>query len=38
MRLLLVGYGRMGRLVERLSADYGFEVVGYVDINNNPTG
>jgi 4-hydroxy-tetrahydrodipicolinate reductase len=29
-RLLLVGYGRMGRLVEALSADFGFDVVGTV--------
>lgn len=35
MRLLLVGYGRMGRIVERLSPDYGFEVVGRLDDTNN---
>lgn len=29
-RLLLVGHGRMGRLVESLAADEGFEVVGAV--------
>jgi 4-hydroxy-tetrahydrodipicolinate reductase len=38
MRLLLVGYGRMGKLVERLAPDYGFEVVGYLDDTNNIGG
>ena len=28
MRLLLVGYGRMGKLVEKHAPEYGFEVVG----------
>ena len=31
MRLLLLGYGRMGRIVDALSAEYGMEVVGRVD-------
>ena len=31
MRILLVGYGRMGRLVGDLAAEYGGEVVGVVD-------
>jgi 4-hydroxy-tetrahydrodipicolinate reductase len=31
VRLLLIGYGRMGRLVETLSAEYGFEIAGHVD-------
>ena len=31
MRLLLLGYGRMGRIVDELSAEYGMEVVGRVD-------
>src|SRR4051812_3302859 len=31
MRLLLLGYGRMGQMVDALSADYGMEVVGRVD-------
>lgn len=29
-RLLIVGHGRMGRLVESLAADYGFEIAGIV--------
>ena len=32
--LLVVGRGRMGRLVEALSPDYGFQVAGTVDIDN----
>lgn len=31
MRLLLLGYGRMGRIVDELSQDYGMEVVARVD-------
>ena len=38
MRLLLVGYGRMGKLVERLAPDHGFEIVGYLDDTNNIGG
>jgi len=30
-RLLLVGYGRMGRLVDAIAAEYGFEVTGRID-------
>jgi 4-hydroxy-tetrahydrodipicolinate reductase len=30
-RLLLVGYGRMGRLVDAIAAEYGFEVAGRID-------
>ena len=38
MRLLLVGYGRMGKIVERLAPEYGFEVVGRLDDTNNIGG
>src|SRR5216684_9192034 len=38
MRLLLVGYGRMGRLVETLAPDHGFEVVWRLDDTNNIGG
>ena len=31
MRLLLVGYGKMGKLVESLAGEYGCEIVGIVD-------
>jgi 4-hydroxy-tetrahydrodipicolinate reductase len=32
MRILLVGYGRMGRLVESLAGEYGCEIAGIVDL------
>src|SRR5215510_1321137 len=38
MRLLLVGYGRMGKLVEALAPGYGFDVVGHLDDTNNIGG
>jgi 4-hydroxy-tetrahydrodipicolinate reductase len=31
IRILLVGYGRMGKLVENLAAEYGCEIAGIVD-------
>ena len=31
MRLLIVGYGKMGRLVDQLAAEQGIDVVGRVD-------
>ena len=38
MRLVLIGYGRMGRLVEELSSSYGFEVADRLDIDDNANG
>jgi 4-hydroxy-tetrahydrodipicolinate reductase len=38
MRLLIVGHGRMGRLVEALAPEYGFEVAGVLEIDSNPDG
>lgn len=37
-RLALVGYGRMGRLLERLAPSHGFEVALRLDEFNNPGG
>jgi 4-hydroxy-tetrahydrodipicolinate reductase len=34
LRILLVGHGRMGRMVERLAPDYDCEVAGIVEIDN----
>jgi dihydrodipicolinate reductase len=31
MKLLIVGYGKMGRLIDQLASESGFEVVGRVD-------
>jgi 4-hydroxy-tetrahydrodipicolinate reductase len=38
MRLLLVGRGRMGRLIESLAAGYGAEVAGVLDRASNANG
>lgn len=38
MRLLVVGHGRMGRLVEPLAPTYGFEVAGILDAESNEAG
>ena len=38
MRLLIVGHGRMGQLVEDLAPEYGFEVAGVLEIEDNADG
>ncbi len=38
MRLLVIGHGRMGRLVEALAPSYGFEVAGILDRAANDAG
>ena len=38
MRLLLIGHGRMGRLVEALAPAYGFEVAAVLDRTSNEQG
>ena len=35
MNLAIVGYGKMGRLIEELSSEYGCEVKLRLDIDNN---
>ena len=35
MKLLLVGYGKMGRLVDELAAEHGCSVVGRVDVDGS---
>jgi 4-hydroxy-tetrahydrodipicolinate reductase len=34
-RLLIVGYGKMGKMVDELAVDHGFEVVGRVDVGRD---
>ena len=34
MKLLLVGYGKMGRLVEQLAPEHGCEIAGRVDVDS----
>ena len=38
MRLLIVGHGRMGRLVEQLAPGYGFELAGVLEVGDNAGG
>jgi len=38
LRLLLVGYGRMGRLVDALGDSYGFDIVGRLDETSDVAG
>src|SRR5439155_16684135 len=38
MRILLVGHGRMGRLVESLAPEYGCEVAGIIDSASGGAG
>jgi len=33
MRILLVGYGKMGRLIEELAPAHGCEVAGCIDVD-----
>lgn len=35
MKLAIVGYGKMGRIIERLAPEFGFEVQLRLDIDNN---
>src|ERR1700688_742788 len=35
MNLAIVGYGKMGRLIERLAPEYGFDAKLRLDIDNN---
>jgi 4-hydroxy-tetrahydrodipicolinate reductase len=35
MNLAIVGYGKMGRLIERLAPEYGFDVKLCLDVDNN---
>lgn len=37
-RLALIGYGRMGKLLEQLAPEHGFEVALRLDGSNNPDG
>jgi 4-hydroxy-tetrahydrodipicolinate reductase len=38
MKLAIVGYGKMGRMIERVAETRGHEVVARFDIDNNPGG
>ncbi|MBI4893920.1 MAG: dihydrodipicolinate reductase [Acidobacteria bacterium] len=38
MNLALVGYGKMGRMLEQLAPEFGFKVSLVLDVNNNSSG
>lgn len=38
MKLAIVGYGKMGKLIEQLAPEFGFEVALKLDIDNNLEG
>jgi 4-hydroxy-tetrahydrodipicolinate reductase len=35
MKLALIGYGKMGRMLEQLAPEYGFQVAMILDVHNN---
>ncbi len=35
MKIILIGYGKMGQTIERLASDRGHEIVGIIDINTS---
>jgi len=37
-QLALVGYGKMGRLIEQLAPEYGFRIAARLSAENNPSG
>ena len=34
MKIALIGYGKMGRLIERIARERGHEIVAVIDVNN----
>ena len=38
MKLALIGYGKMGRMLEQLAPEYGFTVALILDVHNNDDG
>lgn len=35
MKILLIGYGKMGKTIEKLAKDKGHSIVGIIDVNNH---
>ena len=35
MKLAIIGYGKMGRLIEQLAPDYGLTIHARIDVNDN---
>ena len=38
MKLAILGYGKMGKLIEQLAPEFGFEIALRLDIDNNVGG
>ena len=38
MNLAIVGYGKMGRMIDQLAAEYGFTVQARIDVNDVARG
>ena len=38
MKLALIGYGKMGKMLEKLAPEYGFEVAVILDVADNVNG
>ena len=34
MKILLIGYGKMGKTIEKLAKEKGYEIVGALDVDN----
>ena len=34
MKIALIGYGKMGKMIEQIAKDRGHEIVSIIDINN----
>ena len=36
-KLAIVGYGKMGRMIEQFAPEYGFEVAAQIDLGERPS-
>jgi len=34
MKIALIGYGKMGKMIEQIAIDRGHEIVSIIDVNN----
>ncbi len=34
MKIILLGYGKMGKIIERIALERGHEISGRIDVNN----
>ena len=38
MKIALIGYGKMGKMIEQIALDRGHEIVSIIDIDNQQDG